>query len=514
MEPEAWKAVAWENRWEVLFLFRNMRSGINQLAGFGLNVLTEDQLDTIHFATLEVFKKTGIKVESEEAVKVFQEAGATVDRQNGHAVVKIPPHVVEDCIRWAPPKNIYYGRLPGYDFVAEPNRVGHSTFGECVQIIDPETRKIRKSVKEDLARFVRLCDYYDEISVMVRALCSTDKPPDTQPLHNLEAIVSNTAKHVLIGAHQARNVPKMMEIAAASAGGMELFRKRPHLTIFVCPITPLTMGKECCEITMVTARLGLGLAVIPMALSGATSAVTLAGTLVTHNVETLSAIILAQLVKKGTPCTYCSMSTIMDLKKMAGAVGTPEHGILSAGAIKMAQYYQMPSLVGGGITDSKIPDAQTGYEYAMNSLLGSLAGGNIVYGAGAMELGLTIDFAKLVMDVDMIAYIKRVLEGFSTTDEQLALELIDQVGPAGEFMTAKHTFEHMREQSHPRIFHRGNRSAWDAEGQKDAAERAYEEVHAVLQNHKPHPLPGQAADEIRQIISGFEKELGLGGQAE
>lgn len=490
-------------------MFRNMRSGINQAAGFGLTVLSSDQLDSIHFATLEVFKNTGIKVECEEAVALFQEAGAVVERENGHAIVKVPAHVIEDCIRSTPSRTTYYGRYPEFDFVAEPNRVGHSTFGECVQIIDPDSRKIRKSVKTDLGKFVRLCDYYDEISVMVRALCSTDKPPDTQPLHNLEAIVNNTAKHVLIGAHQARNVPKMMEIAAASAGGMEQFKRRPHLTIFVCPITPLTMGKECCQITMETARLGLGVAVIPMALSGATSAVTLAGTLVTHNVETLSAIILAQLTRKGTPCTYCSMSTIMDLKKMVGAVGTPEHGILSAGAIKLAQYYQMPSLVGGGITDSKVPDAQTGYEYAMNSLLGSLAGGNIVYGAGAMELGLTIDFAKLVMDVDMIANIQRVLAGFSVTDEQLAVDLIDQVGPAGEFMSVSHTFNHMREQSNPRVFHRTNRNAWEAEGSKDAAERAYEEVQFVLANHQPKPLPAGAEDEIKQIISGFEKELGL-----
>ena len=486
-----------------------MRTGINQLAGFGLNVLTDEQLDTIHFASLKVFKDTGLKVECEEAVNIFQEAGATVEWRSGHAIVKIPPHVVEDCIRWAPAVTTYYGRLPEKDFNADLNRVGHSTFGECVQVIDPETRKIRKSLKADLARYIKLCDYYDEISVMARPLCSTDKPAETQPLHNLDAIVNNTSKHVLIGPHAGRNVEKLMQIAAASVGGVEQFKKRPSVTMFVCPITPLTMGKECCEITIETARLGLGLAVIPMALAGATSAVTLAGTLITHNVETLSAIILAQLVRKGTPCTYCSMSTIMDLKKMVGACGPPEHGMLSAGAIKLAQYYQLPSLVGGGISDSKVPDAQVGYEYAMNCLLGSLAGGNVVYGAGALESGLTIDFAKLVMDVDMIAYTNRILKGFSITDDQMALGLIDQVGPGGEFMSAPQTFEHMREQSSPRVFHRSNRSAWEADGHKDAAERAYEEAAAVLNRHKPAELPSGAAEEITLIIAEFEKELGL-----
>ncbi|MDY6827477.1 MAG: trimethylamine methyltransferase family protein [Bacillota bacterium] len=490
-------------------MLRNMRSGINHIMGTGLNLFTPDQLDTIHFATLEVFKNTGIKVESEEAVKIYQEAGATVERSNEHAIVKIPPHVVEECIRWAPPRITYYGRTADFDFVADLNRVGHSTFGECVQVIDPESRKARSSVKNDLAKFSRLCDYYDEISVVVRALCSTDKPAPVQPVHNLEAIVNNTAKHVLIGPHKGRNVEKLMEIAAISAGGMEAFSKRPHLTLFVCPITPLTMGRDCCDIVIESARLNLGIAIIPMALAGATSAVSLAGTLITHNVETLSAVILAQLAKKGTPCTYCSMSTIMDLKKMVGACGPPEHGLLSAGAIKLAQYYGLPSLVGGGISDSKIADAQVGYEYAMNSLLGSLAGGNIVYGAGAMESGLTIDFAKLVLDVDMIRNIKKVLEGIPINDEQMAMELIHEVGPSGEFMSSTHTFEHMREQSRPIIFDRSNRSAWNAEGQKDATERAYEEVKAVLDKHQPAPLPPGAGDEIKKVISDFEKELGL-----
>ncbi len=489
---------------------KSFRTGVRQLSGFGLSALTDDQLDTIHFATLDIFKNRGIKVECEEAVEVFRAAGAVVERVNSHALVKIPPHVVEDCIRWAPARITYYGRSPEKDFAGELNRVGHSTFGECVQIIDPESRKTRKSVKEDLARFCRLCDYYDEISVMVRALCSTEKPAETQPLHNLDALLHNTSKHILIGAYSARNVSKMKAIAAASVGGLDRFNPRPHFSVFVCPITPLTMGRECCEITMEVARQGLGLAVIPMALSGATSAASMAGTLVTHNVETLSAIILAQLVKKGAPCTYCSMSTIMDLKKMVGAVGTPEQGILSAGAIKLAQYYQLPSLVGGGISDSKIPDAQTGYEYAMNSLLGSLAGGNIVYGAGALEMGLTIDFAKLVMDVDMIAYIKRILQGYSLTDEQLAVDLIKQVGPAGEFMSAEHTFLHMREQSQPGVFDRSNRTAWDAAGSRDAAERAYEEARSVIDSHRPMELPAGASEEIRAIIEDFEKELGLG----
>lgn len=488
---------------------RNPQAGASFISGFGLNAFSSDQLDAIHCATLEVLKNTGIKVESEEAVEIFQSAGASVERFNGYAIVRIPSYLVEDCVRWAPRTVVYYGRTPEQDFVAGAKRVGFSTFGECVKVIDPYTRQLRKSAKQDVGNVALVCDYLDEISVMTRPLCSLDQSPQTQQLHNLEAILNNTSKHTLIGAVNARNAGKMVEMAAACVGGMEKFKKRPNMTIFVCPTSPLTLVKNCCEVIIQAARLGVGIAIIPMALAGATSAVTLAGTLVTHNAEVLSAVILAQLTAKGTPCTYCSMSTIMDLKKLLGAVGSPEHGLLGAGAVKLAQYYGLPSWIGGGISDSKIPDAQTGYEYAMNALLGALAGGNIVYGAGSLESGLTIDFAKLVMDAEMMQSIRIIVSGIEVTDQTLALDLIHQVGPGGEFMTTDHTYQHMRSQSQARLFDRKNYDAWQEAGCKDLADRAYEEVRQILETHKPKPLPNGAAETMRAILQDYETELGI-----
>ncbi|HWR45860.1 [trimethylamine--corrinoid protein] Co-methyltransferase [Sporomusa sp.] len=480
------------------------------LSGFGMQTLTQAQLEIIHSATLRVFWNTGIKVESKEAADILAAAGCTVERHGSYALVKVPAHVVEECIQAAPRTAIYYGRIPEADFIAEPNRVGHSTFGECIQIIDPVTRQVRKSTKKDLGQVTLVCDYLDEISVMERPLCSGDQNPATQPLHNLEAMLSNTAKHIFIGAGgNARNCSKMVEMAAASIGGSENFRKRPNLTIFVCPTSPLMLVKECCEVIIEAARRGAGVAIIPMALAGATSSVTLAGTLITHNVEVLSALILAQLTVKGTTCTYCSMSTIMDLKRMVSAVGAPEHGILSAGAVKLAQFYRLPSWVGGGVSDSKLPDAQSGYEYTMNALLGSLAGANIVYGAGALEMGLTIDYAKLVMDAEMIRYIHTILRGFDFSEDALALDLIHQVGPSGEFLTSEHTHRHMREQSQPKLFDRRTRDAWKELGGKEVTERAYEEAIRIMSTHKPAPLPSGAAETIHQIIFDYESELGI-----
>ena len=488
---------------------RNIRTGISVLSGLGLQAYSKDQLDSIHYATLEVLQRTGIKVESAEAIEIFSNAGAIVERSKDFAIVKIPSYMVEDCLRWAPKTATFYGRVPKHDYAIEPNRVGFSTFGECIKVIDPFSREVRKSVKQDVGNVALVCDYLEEMDVMVRPLCSSDQNPATQPLHNLEVLLENTSKHIFIGAVSAANCRKMVEIAGISVGGAENFKQRPNMTIFVCPTSPLTLVKNCCDVIIQAARSGVGLAIIPMALAGATSTVTLAGTLVTHNAEVLSALILAQLTVRGTPCIYCSMSTIMDLKQLIGPVGSPEHGLLGISAVKMAQYYQLPSWMGGGISDSKIPDAQIGYEYTLNALLGALSGASIVYGAGALEQGLTIDFAKLLLDADMIRLIRQAINGVELSDETLALDVIHQVGPGGEFMTSEHTFQHMRQQSQPKLFNRKNRDIWSEAGAKDVSERAYEEARFILKNHKPEPLPKGARETIRTLISDYEQELGI-----
>ena len=142
--------------------------------------------------------------------------------------------------------------------------------------------------------------------------------------------------------------------------------------------------------------------ILPMALSGGTSSASLAGTLVSHNAEVLSTVVLAQLLKKGLPCTYGSTSTILDLRFGTSAIGSPEYGMINASLARIARYYRLPSWVGGGASDSKEPDVQSGYEFSLSATLSALSGANIIFGSGVIEQGMTMDYAKLVMDAEMI----------------------------------------------------------------------------------------------------------------
>jgi trimethylamine--corrinoid protein Co-methyltransferase len=493
---------------------RIIRSGIGTTAGFGLASHSKDELDSIHYATLQILQDTGIKVMNAQALEVFHGGGCMVDRLDGYGIVRIPSYVVEECTFWTPRTIVYHGRNPDDDYVAEPNRVGFTTFGGCINVIDPQTRKLRRATKQDCGDLSRLCDYLDEICVAERTVNSTDVPDGTISVHNLDALVTNTGKHIFLGADSVHALQVMVELAAASVGGMENFRKRPIFTVNVCPMSPLTLPNNTCEVIMKAAKLAVGVMVMPMALSGGTSSATLAGTLVTHNAEVLSAIVLAQLAQKGLPCTYASTSTILDLRFGTSAIGSPEYGMINASIAKLAQYYRLPSFVGGGASDSKIPDIQSGYEFTLSATMSALAGANIVFGSGVLEQGLTIDFAKIVLDAEMIRMIQIAIKGIEITDEKLAMDVIHEVGHGGAYITHEHSLRSMRSQSRAKLFDRRSRNDWMELTQgKELHDQAYETAMDILQHHKPYPLPEGASAAMDEIVKDFEKEIAKQGGA-
>jgi len=222
----------------------------------------------------------------------------------------------------------------------------------------------------------------------------------------------------------------------------------------------------------------------------------------------LSTIVLAQLSKKGMPCTYASTSTILDLRFGTSAIGSPEYGMINASIAKLAQYYRLPSFVGGGATDSKIPDVQSGYEFTLSATMSALAGANIVFGSGALEQGLTIDFARIVLDAEMIRMIQIAIRGIEINDEKLAMDVIHEVGHGGAYITHEHSLRSMRNQSQAKLFDRRSRNDWMEMTQgKELRDQAYETAVEILSNHQPYELPNGADKIMNDIVEEFEKEL-------
>jgi len=490
---------------------RRFRSGISASSGLGLSSFSKDELDSIHYATLQILQNTGIKVMNEQALEIYYSGGAEVERHDGFGIVKLPPYLVEDSAYFTPHTMVFEARNPDDDFIMEPNRVGFATFGGCINVVDPYTREIRRATKKDCGELIKVCDALDEIGVATRSVNSTDVPESAQSLHNLDAMLRNTGKHITLGADSVGSLEAMVDLASAAVGGRDVFEKRPIFSTSVCPISPLTLGSSACEVIMACARLGIGIVILPMALSGGTSSASLAGTLVSHNAEVLGTIVLAQLLKRGMPCTYGSTSTILDLRFGTSAIGSPEYGMINAALVKIAQYYRLPCWVGGGASDSKEPDIQAGYEFTLSATLSALSGANVIFGSGVIEQGMTMDYAKLITDAEMLRMIHIARGGVAVNDETLSMEVIHEVGPGGAYITHEHSLRSMRSQSYAKLFDRRSREDWMEMTQgKSIRERAYEQAIDILENHEPYPLPDGASEEMQEIIRAFEDKVKKG----
>jgi len=325
---------------------RNFHPGKRRSQGLGLRSLTDDELDDIHLATLEVLQKTGLLIEGPEALDVFEGAGAEVDRKQ--KIVRIPPYMVEDAIRSAPSKILLAGRDPQHDKVLEAGRVHFTNFSEGIKVIDPFTGERKSPVKADLADAAKLVDCLEHIDVCEKAVGSGDVPLAVMALHNAEAMLANTAKHCCVGPGSGFLLKRLVKMAGAIVGGIKKLKQRPILSFTTCPVSPLKLINECCDIIIEAARTGSVINILSMALAGGTSPVTLAGTLVTHNAEVLGGLTLNQLVCKGAPVIYGSSTTAMDLKIGSASVGTPECAVISGAVARLARYYALPCYVAGG----------------------------------------------------------------------------------------------------------------------------------------------------------------------
>ncbi|MBU2601228.1 MAG: trimethylamine methyltransferase family protein [Actinobacteria bacterium] len=473
--------------------------------------LEPDEIETLHQATLHVLWNVGVRVEDPEAADVFRKGGATVEAQGDQFLVRMPAALVEESIAAAPESFTLCGRRPEDDFLLEPGVTGYTAgYGEHVRIVDPYTYELRSTTKQDLADISRLQDALDIISFVERAACSGDKPTAVQSVHNYDAMVRGTSKHVFLGFNGGDNAGAIIDMAEAVAGGADELRARPIVTCLLCPTSPLGLVSECTSALIEAASRGVGMAMHPMSLSGASSPATPVGVVVQHNAEVLSAIVLAQIVRPGTPCMMANNSTIMDLLRSASPVGVPEMALHSVASVQLAQRYGIPSWAGAGATDSKLPDAQQGYDFTLTAMPAALAGANIVYGIGAIESLITFDYASMIMGAEQAGRIRRVTQGIDMSELDAALKVIEEVGPGGEYVSHDHTFEHMREMSSSSLFDRKAREIWERDGSRTAAERAYDIARALLESHRPIPLDAAVEARLDEIVAARELEAQTG----
>ncbi len=460
-------------------------------------IFDQEQLESLHEATMRVLQNTGLKIHGSEALSILGEAGCTV--HTGENIVKFPRHLVEEAISSAPSRVFLAAKDPKHDLVVGEDKTCFTTYGTGVKIIDPATGMIRNTTKADLGNVTRVCDALDEVDFCVPAVMPRDVPVQSAELHQADAVLSNTSKHFAAGPAGRNDARALFEIAAAIVGGMNKLKERPIISTITCPVSPLQLHDCNTEVILESAKNGIPLIFINQPLAGGTAPTTLAGTIVMINAEILGAITLAQLVNKGTPVIYGSTSTMLDLRHVVSALGSPELGLISSAVAELGYYYKIPTQVGGSLSDSKIIDAQTGHEKTITSLLPALLQPDIIFGMGFIEMGLTFSFTQLLIDAEFIKMLKRTTRGITINQDTLAVDIIHQVGPGKDFLAQKHTRKHMKnEQSAVELIDRNRRETWERLKHKDIADRAHEKAAVLLETHRPLELDS----EVKKLIAG------------
>ena len=474
------------------------------LDGGSFKVLSEESILKVHQTVMQVIEEVGFEVQSDKALELFGRAGARVDREKH--LLRLSESKVKELIESAPSEIRLYGQDEAHDIVLGGRRVYAGTGGTALHVYDPGVNQKRLASIEDLRCIARLVDKLDNIHFYLLPTYPNELPLEQVDVNRFFAGLDNTTKHVMGGVYTPDGAKQVIHMAEIVAGSAERLRQRPLISMIACIISPLRMDKTYGDLIVTIAKNGIPVACPAEPLCGATSPVTLAGNLVVQTADSLLGVMLTQIVNPGTPVLFGSVATNTDLRDLKYLAGSVEMGLINAAGAQMAQFYRLPFYATGGMTDSKTIDAQSGYESALTGLLCALSGANFIHdAAGLMEFAMTVSYEKYVIDNEILGMVMRAVEGIKVNDDTLALDLIKQVGPGGNFVAARHTRHFMRSEHYqPTLSDRNSQEEWLAKGGKATWERASKIVKEILAEPKyslPSPLRQQILSQIKGIIA-------------
>lgn len=461
------------------------------------NLLTQEQVERTHEASLEVLENVGLLVRNEKARAVFDKHGCKVDSET--QIVKLPRAVVEKYRAMLQPAFTFRGRDPKYDRTIPDDRPILVTGSSAPDILDPVTGRERRARSDDIARIAHLVNELPAYDVFSVSTLADDAPEGQFTLARLYPALKYCLKPIRSTTKDMEDAQAVLKMLYAIAGSEAAYMERPFVTHHYCPVvSPLTMDHLSTEAIMFFSEKGLPVypSIVPN--GGLTSPMSLAGTLVQGNAEFLAAAVLMQMCREGTPTIYASLPTVADMRTGAYASGGIECGMLHMAFAQMARFYKVPS--GGyiGLTNSKVNDAQSGYETGMSVVAGFLGGADMFNTGGLIDALKTFDFAKAVIDDEIFQMLKRMQRGINFSEDDLALDVMAQVKPGGSFMMSPHTAKRMKTEALlTKIADRDARTIWEKKGSLDTHAHAMQRVNEIFAKVSTAIFPDEVEARIR-----------------
>ena len=465
-------------------------------------MFTDAQLDEIHLASLEILRRTGVRVHEDEALTLLKDAGCAVEDGN---LVKFPASVVEDALLCVSPRIVLCDRTGEPRMYLEGRRTYFGTGSDLPNTLDLETGERRPSLLSDVEATARLVDSLPNLDFVMSMALPSDVPAATSDRRSFLAMIQNTVKPVVFTAWDEAGLTDIIAMAEVVAGGAEQLALNPFILAYLEPTSPLQHSHEAVRKLLLMADRGLPVVYAPGVLEGASGPVTVAGTLAMCNAEVLSALVIAQLRRKGTPFVWGAGAGPLDMRTAVCAYGAPEFMQLCMGMAELGHYYYHAPVWGfSGCSDSKLADIQAGIESAIWILWTALSGANLVHDIGYVESGLTCSYEMIVICDEIIGFVRRLLGGVDLSRDMMALDTIHEVGPGGSYIETSHTLRHFEEVWYPRLFDRRAHGSWVEADKPTAIKTANDVAREAVSNHIPNSLPAATLDTLKEIIASAE----------
>lgn len=464
-------------------------------------VLSEGQIERIYQATLECLWRTGVNVLNAEGRELLAAAGSRVDGRRA----RIPPHVIQDAVGAAPRTFSLWGRETRHRLQVAPDRVYFGPGPTCTFFVDPETGQRRPTRRGDPGLTARVCDRLDNIDFVMSLGLISDVPARLAPVYEFAEMIANTGKPVLAWGYSVDNVADIYRIALAVAGSEAAFRQKPFMGFFATTPSPLGQTNEDIANVLWAAERDIPIIFVGGGCAGVTAPITGAGSLVIYLAGVLSGLAILQLKRRGAAVCLGGVAEPMDLQSGRPAYGGPEMSLYSAAMADIARYLGLPFMGTAGASEAKVLDLQAAIECSIQALMSALSGATLVHDVGFLDCAQIGSLESLVMNDEIFAMVRRIMRGIEVNDDTLMLDLIDSVGPGGQFLATDETAARCRAEIwHPTVFDRRPWDTWAAAGSLTATDRIKAKLAKILATHQPPPLPEGAAAKIEAILQAAE----------
>jgi trimethylamine---corrinoid protein Co-methyltransferase len=463
-----------------------------------LRKLSDDQVEQLHHASLEILDRTGIRLYEAEALELLKKKG--IQPEDGNRV-RIPPGLVEWALSVAPKRAVLCDRHGQRVMPLERNNVFFGTGSDCPNVIDLRTGERRPGTLQDIVEATIVCDALEHIDFLMSFCSASDLPQETADRQQMRAMLMNSTKPVLFVTTEFEGCVDVVRMAEAVAGGEEQLRRNPLTACYINVTHPLRHNQEALRKLLFLSGKGLPTTYTPVVLRGGTGPVTAAGAIALANAGELAGLVLAQLKREGAPLILTGgVNDMLDMRSTIDAYADPTNRVM---LVELAHRYDLPIFGLTGCSDSKLPDEQAAAEAAFSILLETLAGAQLAHDVGYLDSGMTNSIEQVVICDELIAYTKHFMRGLEVSEETLALDLIHQIGPDGDFLSTEHTLKHYREDWYPKLFDRDNYDTWQRKGAKTLRQRAREKALKILETHQPEPLPAEVQQQLDAIVEQY-----------